>query len=100
MRGFGALFVLGSYLTRYRFNVAAFNWAIPQWLGKISYSLYLTHWIVLERCVAVSPRFGAIVAIPLALVVGYVVWAGIERPSFELSRKAGSILTRAKMAIA
>jgi peptidoglycan/LPS O-acetylase OafA/YrhL len=98
--GFGALFVLGSYLVRYRFNFAPLNWAIPQWLGKISYSLYLTHWIVLDGCATFFPRFGGFLAVPLALVVGYLVWAGIERHSIELSRKAGSILSRAKMAIA
>lgn len=98
--GFGALFVLGSSLVRYRFNFAPLNWAIPQWLGKISYSLYLTHWIVLDGCATFFPRFGGFFAFPLTFVVGYLVWAGIERHSIALSRKAGSILGRAKIAIA
>jgi peptidoglycan/LPS O-acetylase OafA/YrhL len=98
--GNGAMFVLGSYLTRYPFNVAALNWRFPQWLGKISYSLYLTHWIVFKACDEWLPRGDHFVGLPLAIGVGYLVWVGAERPSIELSRTVGSMLTRAKMAIA
>lgn len=87
MLGYGALFVLGSYLTRYPFNAAALNWRVPQWLGKISYSLYLTHWIVFAACDAYLPNIGRFVALPLAIVVGYLVWRVVERRSILLSRE-------------
>ncbi len=94
----GVFFVLGGYLARYRFDFDPLNWAIPQWLGKISYSLYLTHVVVFGACAALP--YAAVIQIPLALLVGWLVWATIETRSIVWSRKAESILTRAKMAIA
>ena len=51
------------------------------WLGTISYSLYLTHWIVLE---ALGPW--GILAVP---PVAWATWRWVERPSVRWSRRVG-----------
>ena len=53
--GYAGLFVLGSYCSRYRFSLPPLDWLLPQWLGKISYSLYLTHWVVIRACFTYLP---------------------------------------------
>ena len=53
---YGAYFILGSYLSKFTFDEKYFSGAFTQWLGKISYSLYLTH-LLGDRGVQVSfPR--------------------------------------------
>ncbi|HEY1944612.1 MAG TPA: acyltransferase [Roseiarcus sp.] len=84
----GIFFVVGSHLARYRFDFAALNGSIPQWLGKISYSLYLTHFIVFKTCDAWFQGIDRFLELPIAIAVGYLVWVGIERYSIDLSRKA------------
>lgn len=91
---------MGSYLVRYRFDFAPLNWAIPQWLGKISYSLYLTHWIVIRACGEWLPAWASIVSLPLAIVVGYLVWRTIETRSIALSHMAGQLVRQTKWKIA
>lgn len=64
---------------------------IGQWLGKISYSLYLTHTAVLNACLIVLYKViggptVACVAIALSLLLATLVQAAIERPSIKLSR--------------
>lgn len=68
---------------------AAFS--VGQWLGKISYSLYLTHVAVLNACViALYPRAGVAVtaaaAIALSLVIAIIFQRLVETPSISLSR--------------
>lgn len=92
--GNGALFTLGSYLSRYRFDVTALNWRVPQWLGKVSYSLYLTHDVVYAAFAKFFPGVNVLLTIPLAFLVGYLVWASVERYSINLSRRAATIVTR------
>ena len=65
--------------------------AIPQWLGRISYSLYLSHALVLKVFVHAFGAWGGVLAIPAALCIGWLIWWGVERPSIKLSRKVGRI---------
>lgn len=97
---FGALFVFGGYCARYRFSLRLLDWGLLQWLGKISYSLYLTHWLVIRFCVQNLPGVAPALCVIAALVVAQIVCVLIETPSIDLSRKAGSFVTRAKTAIA
>jgi peptidoglycan/LPS O-acetylase OafA/YrhL len=70
-------------------GVAAARFAIPWpdrppaplllWLGKISFSLYLTHWIVL----AALGRWGVLLVLPVA----WLTWWAVERPSIRWSRR-------------
>lgn len=66
-------------------------------LGKVSYSLYLTHAIVIGALAALLPRLGivaplAIAAISLSasMLVAVAFWRIIEVPSMNLSRSLAS----------
>ena len=67
------------------------------WLGRISYSLYLTHFLVLEFIVAtLGSRLplpaAAAIAFVLAFLVAEVFYRLVEAPSIALSRRIGSAL--------
>jgi peptidoglycan/LPS O-acetylase OafA/YrhL len=67
--------------------------AVPQFLGRISYSLYLTHWLVLRMCVTrLGPVAGVAVGVPAAFAVAWAVWWAVERPSIEVSRRLKGVL--------
>jgi peptidoglycan/LPS O-acetylase OafA/YrhL len=70
---------------------------VPQWLGKVSFSLYLTHLPIL---VALIYLFGdrnwalvALVGVPLVLCVAYLFHRFVEAPSHRLARLIGSAAT-------
>jgi peptidoglycan/LPS O-acetylase OafA/YrhL len=88
----GALFVIGSYCTKFDFDFAILRSSIPQWLGKVSYSLYLTHYIVFGVCAYHMPSIAIYVQLPIALLVGYIVWLMVERHSITFSRWAAKQL--------
>jgi peptidoglycan/LPS O-acetylase OafA/YrhL len=78
-------------LVAFAVGVAATGWPIawPQdvpapllWLGRVSYSLYLSHWVVL---VVAGPVAGALLALPVA----WGLWWSVERPSIAGSRMVG-----------
>ena len=70
-----------------------------QWLGKISYPLYLIHWPVLIGCLALllrlkpwvaSPGAAAwllVLGLPVMLVSAWVLHRLVERPLMKLGRK-------------
>lgn len=69
--------------------------SVPQWLGKISFSLYLTH---LPIIIALTYLFGAwnwalvgIVGIPLALGVAVLFYRFVESPSHRLAKRVGKL---------
>jgi peptidoglycan/LPS O-acetylase OafA/YrhL len=85
----GALFVAGAFLARSRFRCRLVETAVPQWLGRISYSLYLTHWLVLEAAIGSLGPWGGVAAIPAAFLVAWLVWLAVERPSIRAARRIG-----------
>jgi peptidoglycan/LPS O-acetylase OafA/YrhL len=91
----GGLFVAGAFLARSQYRNRFFESAIPQWFGKISYSLYLTHWLVLTLATRAYGPWSAIAALPAVFVVGWLVWWGVERPSIWASRRVGRALAAA-----
>ena len=87
----GALFIAGAFLARWRFRNRLLETTVPQWLGRISYSLYLTHWLVLQVATRTFGPWGGVAAIPAIFVVAWAVWWGVERPSIWASRRIGRI---------
>lgn len=66
--------------------------AALQWLGQVSYSLYLTHAIVIGIMVfaigaALPQPVILLLAIPTALVVAHLMHHGVERPCMNLGRR-------------
>jgi peptidoglycan/LPS O-acetylase OafA/YrhL len=83
------LFVLGSYLSRFEIRNRLLEGPAPQWLGKVSYSLYLSHFIVIALAIRAFGPWGGVLAVPAAFGVGWLVWRWVERPSILLSRRLG-----------
>lgn len=65
-----------------------------QWLGRVSFSLYLVHEPVVLTCAAVlrdaSPWVAAVVALPLSLLAAAVFYRYVEAPALRAARRAGS----------
>ena len=61
------------------------------WLGKISFSLYLTHQLVLGEAYRLGGAPGVLLAVPVVFAVAWASWWGIERPSIALSRRFGRL---------
>ena len=66
-------------------------------LGKVSYSLYLTHAMVIGALVALLPRLGivdplaiAAVSLSASMLVAVAFWRIVEVPSMNLSRSLAS----------
>jgi len=66
---------------------------VCQWVGRLSFSLYLTHEPIVVAAGRLLPGdmtgFVPLVAIPVALGVAYVFYRGVERPSHQLARWVG-----------
>lgn len=89
-----AFFVAGVAAARFDIR---FAWRMPGaalWLGRVSFSLYLTHQLVLNAGERAFGPLGAIYALPFVLPVAWAVWWAIERPSIILSRQFGMAVMR------
>ncbi len=67
-----------------------------RFLGKLSYSLYLTHVLVVGSVGPLLPRFGVehpvlifCIIVVLSFGVAWLFWYAVERPSMLWSRKVG-----------
>jgi peptidoglycan/LPS O-acetylase OafA/YrhL len=83
------LFPVGAALSRYPIRVRWGDNAVLQWLGKISFSLYLSHDLVLALFYATLGWRGLFIAVPAVFLVAWGVWWFVERPSTALSRSIG-----------
>jgi peptidoglycan/LPS O-acetylase OafA/YrhL len=88
----GVLFVAGAFLARVDYRSRFLELALPQWLGRVSYSLYLTHWLVLSLATRALGPWGAIAALPAVFGVAWLVWWAVERPSILASRRYSATL--------
>jgi peptidoglycan/LPS O-acetylase OafA/YrhL len=83
----GACFLGGAALSTFEPRSMMLETAAAQWLGKLSYSLYLSHWLVMSAAVMAFGPLGVIAAVPVALLVAQALWWAVERPSMALSRR-------------
>lgn len=81
-------FVAGAGLSRMNFRSPVLESAMPQFLGRISYSLYLMHWLVLRALTQAIGWPGTLIGVPISFVVAWGVWWAVEAPSIRLSRAA------------
>jgi len=88
---FGLFFIAGAFLSRWEFRERFLESAIPQWLGRISYSLYLSHWLVFALAWRLFGEIGLIASVPVAFAVGWLVWRFVEKPSIRLSRRVDAL---------
>jgi peptidoglycan/LPS O-acetylase OafA/YrhL len=82
-------FMAGASMARLEPRSTFLERAALQWLGKVSYSLYLSHWLVLRIAVDAVGPWGLLLAIPGCFLVAWGVWWAVERPSIALSRRIG-----------
>lgn len=80
-----------------RWRAATFLLRSPvvQWLGRISFSLYLTHALVIAAFANVLAdlpwQATALIAAPVAIGVAVLFERFVERPSHTLSRRVGAV---------
>lgn len=77
---------------------------IARFLGTISFSLYLTHSIVIGGLEALLPRVGiamptiqAGIALVMCFAFASAFWWAVERPSIDFSRRVGEALSEKKL---
>lgn len=83
--------------------IATLSRSFPQWMGRISFSLYLTHEPVIVSVGKLLPVQLAwvvpIIAIPISVVVAVIFFRLVEAPAHRLAQRAGrSIRTRRAVA--
>ena len=88
---FGEYFLVGAFLSRWDFHSRLLSSAGPQWLGRISYSLYLSHWLVFVLANRYFGGWGVVASIPAAFLVAWLVWRFVEAPSIRLSRRVDAL---------
>lgn len=88
------IFIAGAFLSRVEFKNLLLESPIPQWLGKISYSLYLSHALVLKIFVNAFGLWGTVAAFPAIFAVAWALWLLVESPSILLSRRTAHWLNR------
>jgi peptidoglycan/LPS O-acetylase OafA/YrhL len=92
---FGHFFLLGAVAAGWSFRNKFLESAVPQWIGKVSYSLYLTHLFVFEIGQSRFGLPGLAAALPVTFPVAWIVWRYVETPSIELSRAVARRAQRA-----
>jgi len=86
---FGVLFLGGAFVAGIEWRNRLLESALPQWLGKVSYSLYLSHCLVLALASRAFGPWAGVAAIPAMLVVAWIVWRVLEAPCVRLSQRIG-----------
>ena len=91
---FGAFFLIGAALGDRRLASRWLESAPAQWLGRVSYSLYLSHVLVIWALQIVTPAYWAWLAIPASFALAEILARWVEAPSIALSRRMGGWVER------
>lgn len=86
---FGAFFIVGAALADRKLASRWLESAPAQWLGRVSYSLYLSHTLVIWGLRIVAPSCWGWLAIPASFAVAEILARLVEAPSIALSRLVG-----------
>jgi len=78
---FGIFFFAGAWASRFQPRWAPLETALPQWLGRISYPLYLCHWPIVWGL-----GLPLYVSIPLTLAAAHLLAGTVEAWSIAASR--------------
>lgn len=87
-------FIAGACLADLDVRNRLLESAVPQWLGRISYSLYLSHAVIIAAAVRAFGPWGGVIALPATFAIGWLIWRTVEQPSIVLSRNAGRAVER------
>ncbi len=98
--GWAIFFMVGAALSRWNVSNRMLETRVTQWLGKVSFSLYLSHWPVLMLCRTCFGYWGVVPAVPAALAVAWLLWRFVERPTIILSRRFDKFRIGASVATA
>jgi peptidoglycan/LPS O-acetylase OafA/YrhL len=79
---YGIFFFIGAWLSRLDFRIPLLETPFAQFLGRISYPLYLCHYPIIHYL-----GLPIIVDIPLSIVVALVLTETVERWSIRISRR-------------
>jgi peptidoglycan/LPS O-acetylase OafA/YrhL len=85
-----AFFALGIACSEFELSLPDTAPSLALWLGRIGYSLFLSHWVVLTAIFMMLGRWAILPAVPAVFVVASGVWWTIERPSIRVSRWVGA----------
>jgi peptidoglycan/LPS O-acetylase OafA/YrhL len=85
-----AFFAVGIACSRFEISFPDPAPPLALWLGRIGYSLFLSHWVVLTGIFMVLGRWAILPAVPAIFLVAFGVWWAIERPSIRFSRRVGA----------
>ncbi len=83
---YAVCFVAGAGLSRTQLRSGLLEAPAAQWLGRVSYSLYLSHWLVLHALTRALGWPGAVAGAALSFPVAWCVWRWLEWPSIRASR--------------
>jgi peptidoglycan/LPS O-acetylase OafA/YrhL len=86
---YGVFFIAGSHLSGRDLASPLLESRPAQWLGRVSYSLYLSHVLVMGALKFHAGAAWIYLAIPASLAVAQVLCVTVEQPSIALSRRAG-----------
>jgi peptidoglycan/LPS O-acetylase OafA/YrhL len=93
---YGVFFIIGSHFAdKTILSSPLLDGAPVQWLGRISYSLYLSHVLVIGALKFHLPQLWIYLAIPCCLAVAQILCVLVEQPSIALARRAGLLVERA-----
>jgi len=95
---FGQLFAIGAVLSKWSWRNRFLESAVPQWLGRVSYSLYLSHWLVFATAERAFGAVGLIASLPVVFTIGWALWRWVELPGVRFSRTVAKLTKRDRRA--